>query len=99
MVPGLGGTVSVTAAALSGREGGKVAFAVGVEAGGTAVVTWAPQAVRAATAVRPMNATVLGRIGTTFLLNERGRGSTGLHQAVDRRQVARGLVDTVGEVA
>src|SRR5438034_1854359 len=65
-VPGLGGTVGVIAAAGSACEGGRVALGAGE------VATWAPQEVRAATAVSPMNATVLRHMGwTTLSLDER----------------------------
>src|SRR4051794_10318178 len=64
--PGLGGTVGVIAAAISGCEGGRV-----VLGDGEVAATWAPQAVRAATAVSPMHATVLRRMGwTTLFLDE-----------------------------
>src|SRR5205807_1927271 len=64
--PGLGGTVGVIAAAASGCEGGRVVSGPGE------VATWAPQEVRATTAVSPMNATVLRHMGsTTLFLDER----------------------------
>src|SRR5260370_16238086 len=99
--PGLGGTVGVIAAAASGCEGGRVVLGAGE------VATRAPQEVRPATAVSPMNATVLRQMGymgsTTLFLDERfmirRNRSTRPGQAVHQGQVGRGLAHAAGEVA
>src|SRR3982074_2127359 len=70
-VPGLGGTVCVIGAAASGREGGRVTWGVAEGPGAPRVATWAPQAVRAATAVSPMKPAVRRRMVDIAFSSER----------------------------